>query len=63
MSTEISLLSQCQLVPAYGSSSDSDDNMDDNSSPTATYEDLVRNADLFWDTLKNFLALSHKSLK
>ncbi|CAA7015452.1 unnamed protein product [Microthlaspi erraticum] len=65
MSTE----TQCQLVPAYGSSSDSDNNMDSNmdnnmdvnSSPS--YEDLVRNPNLFWDTLTKFLTLSHRSLK
>ncbi|ESQ29900.1 hypothetical protein EUTSA_v10011675mg [Eutrema salsugineum] len=62
MSTEISQHSQFQLVPAYGSSS-SDSKSIDVSSPAATYEDLVRNSDLFWDKLRDFLGYSDRTLK
>lgn len=61
MSTDETLTdSQLQLVPAYGSSSD---NMSEcESSRTALYDDLVKNPDLFWDKLLDFLEEIGKTL-
>ncbi|CAH2033444.1 unnamed protein product [Thlaspi arvense] len=53
--------SQLQLVPAYGSSSDNKSTADSFRMPT--YEDLVRNSDLFWDNLRDLLGHLDKTLK
>ncbi|CAN8321748.1 unnamed protein product [Cochlearia groenlandica] len=70
MSTNMSQHAQIQLVPAYGSSSSSSeedtksgDIVSGDSSRMTTFDDLVRNSDLFLDKLRDFLGGFDKILR